>query len=257
MLILLYLLFYCRKYLFDSHGDPDYNPLPEDRPGGFAWGQGQQLGREEPQNWKVSLLILLAEYSILCLRNTSWNLSTTITLHIKVFSRCWMYDSNFLLTILTLLNCTILTHSLGLDVWSGIKILHFLNIDFDKERHWSENIHAIYVFMIVYSCIYASFNLAAWKDQLVLQVDVKERKSKTASYVTVLGCSGSGYLLAFLVFLLTVPAICPGLGTLWASQRFFKSILLYVVFCILETYKKKICLFFKHSAGKIFIVDCI
>lgn len=176
MLILLYLLFYCRKYLFDSHGDPDYNPLPEDRPGGFAWGQGQQLGREEPQNWKVSLLILLAEYSILCLRNTSWNLSTTITLHIKVFSRCWMYDSNFLLTILTLLNCTILTHSLGLDVWSGIKILHFLNIDFDKERHWSENIHAIYVFMIVYSCIYASFNLAAWKDQLVLQVDVKERK---------------------------------------------------------------------------------
>lgn len=29
-----------RKALFDSRSlDPDYNPLPEDRPGGFNWGE--------------------------------------------------------------------------------------------------------------------------------------------------------------------------------------------------------------------------
>jgi len=28
-----------RKLLFDSHTeDPNYNPLPEERPGGFEWG---------------------------------------------------------------------------------------------------------------------------------------------------------------------------------------------------------------------------
>lgn len=33
-----------RKSLFDAHPqDPDYTPLPEDRPGGFNWG-------ERPQN---------------------------------------------------------------------------------------------------------------------------------------------------------------------------------------------------------------
>ena len=33
------------KYLFDApHEDPNYNPLPEDRPGGFEWGQGAQVG---------------------------------------------------------------------------------------------------------------------------------------------------------------------------------------------------------------------
>lgn len=160
MLILLYLLFYCRKYLFDSHGDPDYNPLPEDRPGGFAWGQGQQLGREEPQNWKVSLLILLAEYSILCLRNTSWNLSTAITLHIKVFSRCWMYDSNFLLTILTLLNCTILTHLLGLDKFGlELKYYIFLILILTKK---DIGVRTFMQYMCLWLCTAASMHHLIW-----------------------------------------------------------------------------------------------
>ena len=31
--------------LFDTpEEDANYNPLPEERPGGFAWGEGQQLG---------------------------------------------------------------------------------------------------------------------------------------------------------------------------------------------------------------------
>lgn len=34
-----------RKAIFDTPDeDPNYNPLPEERPGGFAWGEGQQLG---------------------------------------------------------------------------------------------------------------------------------------------------------------------------------------------------------------------
>ncbi|XP_029468395.1 derlin-2 isoform X2 [Rhinatrema bivittatum] len=33
------------KVIFDSpEADPNYNPLPEERPGGFAWGEGQRLG---------------------------------------------------------------------------------------------------------------------------------------------------------------------------------------------------------------------
>ncbi|KAK6190952.1 hypothetical protein SNE40_002710 [Patella caerulea] len=37
------------KYIFDAAPeDPNYNPLPEDRPGGFEWGQGQ--APREPQN---------------------------------------------------------------------------------------------------------------------------------------------------------------------------------------------------------------
>ncbi|XP_043909976.1 derlin-2 [Protopterus annectens] len=33
------------KAIFDSReDDPNYNPLPEERPGGFAWGEGQRLG---------------------------------------------------------------------------------------------------------------------------------------------------------------------------------------------------------------------
>ncbi|KPP61125.1 derlin-2-like [Scleropages formosus] len=33
------------KMLFDSpEQDANYNPLPEDRPGGFGWGEGQRLG---------------------------------------------------------------------------------------------------------------------------------------------------------------------------------------------------------------------
>lgn len=36
-----------RKTLFDPHvEDPDYNPLPEDRPGGFEWGAADN----RPQN---------------------------------------------------------------------------------------------------------------------------------------------------------------------------------------------------------------
>ncbi|KAJ6655759.1 hypothetical protein lerEdw1_004812 [Lerista edwardsae] len=33
------------KAIFDMpEDDPNYNPLPEERPGGFAWGEGQRLG---------------------------------------------------------------------------------------------------------------------------------------------------------------------------------------------------------------------
>jgi hypothetical protein len=39
-----------RKYLIDHHhDDPNYDPLPEDRPGGFNWGEGQQLGENQNQ----------------------------------------------------------------------------------------------------------------------------------------------------------------------------------------------------------------
>lgn len=35
----------CSKMLFDTaEEDANYNPLPEERPGGFAWGEGQRLG---------------------------------------------------------------------------------------------------------------------------------------------------------------------------------------------------------------------
>lgn len=31
--------------LFDTpEDDANYNPLPEERPGGFGWGEGQRLG---------------------------------------------------------------------------------------------------------------------------------------------------------------------------------------------------------------------
>lgn len=37
-----------RKYIFESgHDDPNYNPLPEERPGGFAWGEGQRVGHDD------------------------------------------------------------------------------------------------------------------------------------------------------------------------------------------------------------------
>ncbi len=47
------LFFLSRKWIFDPHNDdPAYNPLPEDeRPGGFAWGEGQRLGvNQEAEN---------------------------------------------------------------------------------------------------------------------------------------------------------------------------------------------------------------
>lgn len=34
-----------RKMLFETpEEDANYNPLPEERPGGFPWGEGQRLG---------------------------------------------------------------------------------------------------------------------------------------------------------------------------------------------------------------------
>jgi len=40
---------YCRKRLFDSPPeDPNYQPLPEERPGGFNWGEGgRRLDNDE------------------------------------------------------------------------------------------------------------------------------------------------------------------------------------------------------------------
>lgn len=31
-------VYFCRKVLFNEHIDRNYQPLPEDRPGGFNWG---------------------------------------------------------------------------------------------------------------------------------------------------------------------------------------------------------------------------
>lgn len=41
--IKLYVIIY-RRRLFNEHheNDPNYMPLPEDRPGGFNWGEGAQ-----------------------------------------------------------------------------------------------------------------------------------------------------------------------------------------------------------------------
>ena len=34
-------VFLCRQYLFDAPPvDPNYERMPEDRPGGFNWGEG-------------------------------------------------------------------------------------------------------------------------------------------------------------------------------------------------------------------------
>jgi len=35
---------HCSKYILEPHNieDPNYEPLPEDRPGGYAWGQQPQ-----------------------------------------------------------------------------------------------------------------------------------------------------------------------------------------------------------------------
>ena len=48
--ILIYLLVFS-KWIFDGPvEDPDYAPLPEERPGGFAWGEGERLGRPENED---------------------------------------------------------------------------------------------------------------------------------------------------------------------------------------------------------------
>lgn len=40
-----------RKWIFDPvHEDPAYNPLPEERPGGFQWGGGERLGGRQGDN---------------------------------------------------------------------------------------------------------------------------------------------------------------------------------------------------------------
>lgn len=39
---------YFRKRLFDGpQADPNYQPPPEDRPGGFEWGQGRPVGGQQ------------------------------------------------------------------------------------------------------------------------------------------------------------------------------------------------------------------
>lgn len=45
--ICTYLFYHFRKSLFDTQEDPDYNPLPEERPGGFNWGEGQRVGEQD------------------------------------------------------------------------------------------------------------------------------------------------------------------------------------------------------------------
>ncbi|WAR02518.1 DERL2-like protein [Mya arenaria] len=37
-------------YIFDRQDDPNYNPLPEERPGGFNWGEGQVAGEQPHQD---------------------------------------------------------------------------------------------------------------------------------------------------------------------------------------------------------------
>jgi len=39
-----------RSNIFDREDDPNYNPLPEERPGGFDWGEGQVAGEQPHQD---------------------------------------------------------------------------------------------------------------------------------------------------------------------------------------------------------------
>lgn len=49
--ILLPYSFFFRKAIFDGNeDDPNYNPLPEDRPGGFNWGEGQRAGERDERD---------------------------------------------------------------------------------------------------------------------------------------------------------------------------------------------------------------
>lgn len=46
-------MFY-RKRLFDeAPEDSNYAPLPEDRPGGFNWGE-EQVQQNDDENWMIS-----------------------------------------------------------------------------------------------------------------------------------------------------------------------------------------------------------
>ena len=39
-----------RHRIFDgAPAEPGYVPPPEERPGGFAWGEGRQMGQEQQQ----------------------------------------------------------------------------------------------------------------------------------------------------------------------------------------------------------------
>ena len=43
-------VFIFSKYLLEGpEQDSNYDPLPEERPGGFDWGQGERLGDEDRQ----------------------------------------------------------------------------------------------------------------------------------------------------------------------------------------------------------------
>ena len=51
MLFLCHCFPSCRKYIFEARvEDANYNPLPEERPGGFNWGEGQRVGENPPDN---------------------------------------------------------------------------------------------------------------------------------------------------------------------------------------------------------------
>lgn len=45
VMVLMFAILSHSKMIFDTpEEDANYNPLPEERPGGFAWGEGQRLG---------------------------------------------------------------------------------------------------------------------------------------------------------------------------------------------------------------------
>ena len=41
-------IFYSRKTIFDGQPeDPNYQPMPEDRPGGFHWGAREEVDNDD------------------------------------------------------------------------------------------------------------------------------------------------------------------------------------------------------------------
>ena len=49
LFIIFIALLFCRKYILEPHNieDPSYEPLPEDSPGGYAWGQPHDAPAEQ------------------------------------------------------------------------------------------------------------------------------------------------------------------------------------------------------------------
>lgn len=46
--VLVLILVVSRKRIFDGpQAEPTYQPAPEDRPGGFDWGEGRQMDQED------------------------------------------------------------------------------------------------------------------------------------------------------------------------------------------------------------------